>query len=54
MLVLTRKVGESILIGDDIVITVFETDGKKAKIGIEAPQDVLIMRDELADKGKED
>lgn len=47
MLVLTRKHGEKILIGDDIVITVLETRRDGVRIGIDAPHGVKIQRDEV-------
>ena len=47
MLVLTRKPGEKILIGDDIVITVLDTRGDSVRIGIDAPRGVKIQRDEV-------
>lgn len=47
MLVLTRKVGESITIGDHIEVTVLETKGDQIKIGINAPKDVDIHRKEI-------
>lgn len=47
MLVLTRKVGEKILIGDDIVVTVLDVRGEGIKIGIEAPRGVKIQRQEV-------
>lgn len=47
MLVLTRKVGEKICIGDDITITVVEIDRGKVRLGFEAPREVQIMRSEL-------
>lgn len=49
MLVLTRKLNESIRIGDDILITVVGVDRGKIRLGIAAPQDVKIMRSELPD-----
>ena len=49
MLVLTRKQGETIRIGDQIVIKVISTGRGKAKIGIEAPGDVRVLRGELAE-----
>lgn len=48
MLVLKRYVGEKILIGDDIVITVAGVRGGKVVLGVEAPPHVLILRSELA------
>ncbi|MFD5276382.1 carbon storage regulator CsrA [Pseudarthrobacter sp. NPDC058362] len=47
MLVLTRKVDEKILIGDDIVITVLESRGDVVRIGIEAPRGITIQREEV-------
>ena len=47
MLVLTRKEGEQIRIGDDIVVTVVRTGGDKIRLGIEAPSDKVILRSEL-------
>lgn len=47
MLVLSRKENERIRIGDDIVITVVRTGGDRVRIGIEAPSDMVILRDEL-------
>ena len=47
MLVLTRKPGEKILLGDDIVITVLDSRGDSVRIGIEAPRGVKIQRDEV-------
>ncbi len=49
MLVLTRKVGESFVIGDDIIVTVVRVAGGGVRIGIEAPQDCLVMRRELSE-----
>jgi len=47
MLVLTRKVGEKIYLGDDIVITVTAISGQQIRLGITAPLDVPILRNEL-------
>ncbi|MET0934116.1 MAG: carbon storage regulator [Mycetocola sp.] len=47
MLVLTRKPGERILIGDDIVVTFLESRGDSIRIGIDAPSGVKIQRDEI-------
>jgi carbon storage regulator len=47
VLVLTRKVGERILVGDDIVITVLDSRGDGVRIGIDAPRGVKIQREEV-------
>ena len=47
MLVLSRKLGEKIFIGDNICITVVDIDRGKIRLGIEAPRDVPIYRQEL-------
>lgn len=47
MLILTRKLGESITIGNDIKITLLEIKGKQIRIGIEAPPDVMVHREEV-------
>ncbi|WP_102026690.1 carbon storage regulator CsrA [Salirhabdus sp. Marseille-P4669] len=47
MLVLTRKIGESIRVGDDIEVKVISVDGDQIKIGIDAPKSVDIHREEI-------
>ncbi|WP_213995819.1 carbon storage regulator CsrA [Tepidanaerobacter syntrophicus] len=47
MLILTRKSGEGILIGNDIVIKIFEIEGDRVKIGIDAPKSMKVLRQEL-------
>lgn len=47
MLVLSRKEGERLKLGDSIVITVVKVAGDKVRLGIEAPPNVLVLRDEL-------
>jgi carbon storage regulator len=47
MLILTRKLDEAILIGDDIRITIVEIQGDKVKLGIEAPRELSVLREEL-------
>lgn len=47
MLVLQRKVGESIYIGDNVVVTVQEVSGDRVKISIDAPREITIVREEL-------
>jgi carbon storage regulator len=47
MLILTRKLGEAIAIGDDIKITLLDIKGKYIRIGIEAPRNVTVHRQEI-------
>lgn len=47
MLILTRKVGESVAIGDDIQVSVIEIKGSQVKLGIRAPRDVTVHREEI-------
>ena len=47
MLVLSRKEAQRIRLGDSIVITVVRVAGDKVRLGIEAPKDMLVLRDEL-------
>jgi len=47
MLVLSRKESERIRLGDSIVVTIVRVSGDKVRLGIEAPPDVLVLRDEL-------
>ena len=47
MLVLTRKRNESIVIGDDIEVSVLSVSGEKVRIGIDAPRDIPVFRKEL-------
>jgi carbon storage regulator len=48
MLVLSRKLGEKIVIGDNIVVTVVKIDRNQIRIGIEAPQEVPVYREEIS------
>ncbi len=50
MLVLSRKNGERIKIGDNIYLTVVRIAGDKVRLGLEAPSDVIILREELEDR----
>ncbi len=53
MLVLTRKEGEKILIGEDITVTVVKSKNGQVRIGIQAPKGVSIYREEIAEKEKQ-
>jgi flagellar assembly factor FliW len=50
VLILTRKVGESILIGDHIRVAVLEVRGRQIRLGIDAPADVVVLREEIAQR----
>ncbi len=47
MLILTRRSNERIFIGDDIVLSVLAIEGNRVKLGIDAPKDVSILREEI-------
>lgn len=49
MLVISRKAGESLLIGDQIKISIISLGGDKVAVGIDAPKDIRIIREELAE-----
>jgi flagellar assembly factor FliW len=50
MLILTRKIGESILVGDNIRLVVLEIRGRQIRLGIEAPSDIVVLREEIAQR----
>lgn len=50
MLVLSRKLNERIVVGGSVVVTVVRISGDKVRLGIEAPDDVRVIRDEIADQ----
>lgn len=54
MLILTRRVGEAIKIGNDIDVTVLSVKGNQVRIGINAPRDVIVDREEIAERRKWD
>lgn len=50
MLILTRRVGESLIIGDDVIVSVLGVKGNQVRIGVEAPKDVTVHREEIYDR----
>ncbi len=47
MLILTRRVGETLMVGDDVTITVLGVKGNQVRIGVNAPKDVSVHREEI-------
>jgi carbon storage regulator len=47
LLILTRKIGESVLIGDNVRVTILEIRGKQIRVGIDAPADIVVLREEI-------
>jgi carbon storage regulator len=54
LLILTRKIGEGIFLGDDIRISILEIRGKQIRIGIEAPSHIVVLREEIYQRIQEE
>jgi carbon storage regulator len=54
MLILTRRAGEALRIGDDIEVTIMAVNGSQVRIGINAPRDVAVDREEIAERKRRD
>jgi carbon storage regulator len=52
MLILTRRVGETVMIGDDVTITVLGVKGNQVRVGINAPKHVAVHREEIYERIK--
>ena len=50
MLILTRRINESLVIGDEVTVTILGVKGNHVRIGVDAPRDVSVHREELAHK----
>ena len=50
MLILTRKVGETLMVGDDITVTVLGVKGNQVRLGVNAPHNVAVHREEVYEK----
>lgn len=52
MLILTRRVGETLMIGDNVAVTVLGVKGNQVRVGITAPKDVTVHREEIYERAK--
>ena len=52
MLILTRRVGETVMIGDDVTVTVLGVKGNQVRVGINAPKNVAVHREEIFERIK--
>jgi carbon storage regulator len=54
MLILTRRVGETLMIGNDVTVTVLAVKGNQVRLGVNAPKDVAVHREEIYERVKQE
>jgi carbon storage regulator len=54
MLILTRRVGETIMIGDDVAVTILGVKGNQVRVGVNAPKEVSVHREEIFERIKQE
>lgn len=54
MLILTRRVGETLMIGDDITVTILGVKGNQVRVGVNAPRNVAVHREEIYERIREE
>lgn len=54
MLILTRRVGETLMIGDDVTVTVLGVKGNQVRVGVSAPKEVSVHREEIYERIKQE
>lgn len=54
MLILTRRIGETLMVGDDVTVTVLGIKGNQVRLGVNAPKDVAVHREEIYQRIKQE